>query len=247
MDKTQEQPTTAGRPISALLQLARLTGWKGRRHQPDNSGEGRGHTGAALGPGAGPAEFGAPDRAFMLALARRTLSNATGAGPGPDLRDAPDWLGQKRACFVTLTKGGALRGCVGNLQPQAPLAQAIVENARGAALRDPRFPPVVREEVGEVLIEISVLSEPQALAFKSPEELLARLRPFEDGVLLRIGQRTATFLPQVWAQLPDKTAFLDHLAEKAGCARGAWRGSGVAVSVYHVESFEENSEPGMNN
>ena len=87
-----------------------------------------------------------------------------------------------------------------------PLHQAVAENARNAALRDPRFLPVKPDEVDKIKIEISVLTEPQPLAFSSPEDLLNKLHPNEDGVLLHIGPRTATFLPQVWAQIPDKVS-----------------------------------------
>ena len=90
-----------------------------------------------------------------------------------------------------------------------------------------------------IKIEISVLTEPQPLAFSSPEDLLGKLHPNRDGVILRIGPRTSTFLPQVWEQLPDKAQFLNHLAQKAGCKTSAWRGKDAQVSVYHVECFEE--------
>ena len=151
----------------------------------------------------------------------------------------PPPLLEKRACFVTLTKGGALRGCIGHLTALEPLHQAVASNARSAALRDPRFPPVQPEEVEDIHIEISVLTEPQPLAFSSPDDLLSKLRPNEDGVLLQIGPRTATFLPQVWAQIPDKEQFLQHLSQKAGCEPSAWRGQDVSISIYHVECFEE--------
>ena len=130
-----------------------------------------------------------------------------------------------------------------------PLHQAVAENARNAALRDPRFPPVQPDELDKIRIEISVLTEPQPLAFSSPDDLLSKLHPNEDGVLLHIGPRTATFLPQVWAQIPDKVEFLEHLSQKAGCEASAWRGTDVSVSIYHVECFEEehatDTEPQM--
>jgi AmmeMemoRadiSam system protein A len=141
---------------------------------------------------------------------------------------------------VTLTKSGQLRGCIGNIVPAGPLYERVVENARSAALRDPRFPPVTADEVPTLHIEISVLTEPKPLPFASPDELLARLKPHWDGVVLKIGDRGATLLPQVWEQLPDKTQFLGHLSAKAGCAPDAWRGKDVSVSTYHVESFEES-------
>ena len=112
-------------------------------------------------------------------------------------------------------------------------------SARNAALRDPRFPPVAPGELETVKIEISVLTEPQPLAFSSPDDLLSKLQPNEDGVVLRIGFRTATFLPQVWAQIPDKVQFLNHLAEKVGCEAAAWRGKETTVAIYHAECFHE--------
>ena len=106
-------------------------------------------------------------------------------------------------------------------------------------MRDSRFPAVTPGEVDCIKIEISVLTEPQPLAFSSSEDLLGKLHPNRDGVILCIGPRTSTFLPQVWEQLPDKAQFLNHLAQKAGCKPSAWRGKDAQVSVYHVECFEE--------
>ena len=85
----------------------------------------------------------------------------------------------------------------------------------------------------------TVLTEPQPLAFSSPDDLLSKLHPNEDGVLLHIGPRTATFLPQVWAQIPDKVDFPEQLSRKAGGERSDWRGKDVTVDIYHVECFEE--------
>ena len=135
---------------------------------------------------------------------------------------------------MTLTKRGDLRGCIGNILPQGPLYQAVIENARNAARRDPRFPPVTPPEVDQLEIEISVLTEPLPLFFSSPEDLLRKLHPGVDGVVLQIGNRSATYLPQVWEQIPDKVDFLNNLAEKAGCESSAWREPGVSVFIYHV-------------
>ena len=176
-------------------------------------------------------------------MARRALSCVVtngGEAPQIDAKDLAPKLIEKKGCFVTLTRAGALRGCIGQILAQEPLYQAVADNARNAALRDPRFPPVQADELDKIRIEISVLTEPQPLSFTSPEDLLAKLQPREDGVVLKIGYHTATFLPQVWAQVPDKTEFLKHLSEKAGCEASAWRGKDASVSIYHVESFEEN-------
>jgi AmmeMemoRadiSam system protein A len=188
-----------------------------------------------------PERLTAAERTFLLDLARKSLSSVTASGNLPEVtaQDVSPKLAAKKACFVTLTKNGALRGCMGHLMAIEPLHQAVAENARNAALRDPRFPSVQADELDQIRIEISVLTEPQPLSFASPEDLLSKLRPKEDGVLLNIGPRTATFLPQVWAQLPDKAEFLNHLSQKAGCETSAWRGKDVSVSIYQAECFEE--------
>jgi AmmeMemoRadiSam system protein A len=181
-----------------------------------------------------------PERQLMLGLAREALASSFDKTVPRPPDPVPPGLTETRACFVTLTKHGALRGCVGSLAPHAPLYETIVEIARKAAFRDPRFPPVDSREVADLKIEISVLNEAQPLQFQSPEELLNLLRPNEDGVLLEIDGRVAMFLPQVWKQIPDKVQFLDRLAEKAGYPPAAWRGKHTHVSVYSVESFGEN-------
>jgi uncharacterized protein len=179
------------------------------------------------------------ERKLMLALARQSVAQAVSRQEMPEAGDVSPTLAEKKACFVTLTRQGTLRGCLGQVRPQQPLYQAVINNARGAALRDPRFPPVRPDEVDQLKIEVSVLTEPEPLPFSSPEELLDKLQVNRDGVLLEIGPRMATFLPQVWRSFPDKVEFLDHLAQKAGCAPGAWRHHGATVSVYRAESFEE--------
>ncbi len=212
-----------------------------------NRGEGNGEKDRVVGYTAvafyapGPQTLGVTERQFLLALARQTLRSVVTNGSLPEVaaKEVPPKLLEKKACFVTLTSNGALRGCIGHLMALEPLHQAVADNTRNAALRDPRFPPVQADELDQIRIEISVLTEPAPLPFSSPEDLLSKLHPNEDGVLLQMGPRTATFLPQVWAQIPDKAAFLDHLAQKAGCEPSAWRGKDVSVSVYHVECFEE--------
>jgi AmmeMemoRadiSam system protein A len=186
----------------------------------------------------------AAERKFLIELARTTLASVTAQGGLPEVaaNDVPPRLAEKTACFVTLTRNGVLRGCIGHLTAMEPLHRAVAENARNAALRDPRFPPVQPDELDEISIEISVLTEPQPLPFSSPDDLLSKLHPNEDGVLLKIGSRMATFLPQVWAQVPDKAQFLDLLSKKAGCDPDAWRGEDVSVSIYHVECVEEEHD-----
>lgn len=174
-----------------------------------------------------------------MQAARRALVSAAETGCVPEVQDVPPSLFQERACFVTLTKSGVLRGCVGHIFPQSPLWLAVINNTRSAALRDPRFPAVEPHELAELEIEISVLTTPRPLQFASADDLLEQLRPGVDGVLLQSGVRIATFLPQVWAQIPGKIDFLEHLSLKAGCLPGEWRRGDVAISVYQAESFHE--------
>ena len=187
-----------------------------------------------------PENYTPPERKYLLAVARQTLisveTNPASPGPVIDTQSVPPRLMEKKPCFVTVTKHGTVRGCIGHLEPQEPLYAAVMHNARDLILHDPRFRP---GELDQIKIEISVLTEPQPLPFTSPENLLGRLKPGEDGVVLQIGPCRATFLPRVWEQIPDKVEFLNHLSQKAGCAPAAWRGKGTSVSIYHVECFEE--------
>jgi AmmeMemoRadiSam system protein A len=143
------------------------------------------------------------------------------------------------ASFVTLTIGGQLRGCIGALEPYQPLAEDVREHTVGAALEDPRFPPVSREEVDRIEIEISRLTLPKALEYTHAEDLVTRLRPHLDGVILRDGFRRATFLPQVWEKIPDKAEFLDNLCYKMGEPPDTWRRKHLDVQTYEVEEFRE--------
>jgi len=245
IEQMKDQEACGKTPILSLLHLAKLKGWKAQLLDYRNSGDATGEKDHVVGYAGvafyapGKEEYGLSERKALLELARKALVSAADGVGLPEFKNSPPPLAERRACFVTLTKKGSLRGCIGNLLPQSPLYQAVIDNARGAALRDPRFSPVQAGEVDQIRIEISVLTEPKPLSFDSPENLLGKLQQYEDGVLLQIGPRMATFLPQVWAQIPEKVQFLDHLAQKAGCAPEAWRGKDVSVSVYHVECFEE--------
>jgi hypothetical protein len=237
-------------PILALLHLAHQNGWQARlldyRNSGDTSGDKShgvvGYSAIAFFAPA-PENYAAPERKLLLDLARRTLTcvvtNPDLSGFEVNARGLPPQLSETKACFVTLTENGGLRGCIGHIVPQEPLYQAVEDNARNAATRDPRFVPVQPGEAGKIKIEISVLTEPKPLLFTSPEDLLAKLQPGKDGVVLKLDGHSATFLPQVWEQLPDKVEFLNHLSEKAGCAPGDWRKPGTSVLIYHVEAFKE--------
>jgi AmmeMemoRadiSam system protein A len=183
----------------------------------------------------------AEERTALLRLARQAVELAAAGKPGPALRleDLADALRAPHATFVTLTSRGDLRGCIGALQASLPLAEDVVVHARAAATEDFRFYPVRPEETPSIEIEISILSDPAPLEYGDADDLIARLRPGIDGVILSSGPHRATFLPQVWEKVPQPHQFLDLLCEKAGLPRRAWRTGHLDVSTYQVESFQE--------
>jgi uncharacterized protein len=155
----------------------------------------------------------------------------------PDLGKVPE-LREERATFVTLTMDGALRGCIGMLEACRPLAEDVAENAKAAAFRDPRFPPLSEEEFEKIDIHISVLSPPEEITFSSEAGLLEQIRPGTDGLILQEGSRRGTFLPSVWEELPDKEQFLTHLKMKAGLPGSYWSGT-LRVFRYTAEYFPD--------
>lgn len=142
--------------------------------------------------------------------------------------------------FVTLKIDHRLRGCIGSLSADASIVAGVRENALNAAFRDPRFAPLREPELDALQIEVSVLSEPLELAYTDADDLLTKLQPGIDGVIIKKGFAGATFLPQVWEQLPQVEDFLAQLCLKAGLAADQWRTGDLTVRVYRVQYFEEN-------
>lgn len=177
------------------------------------------------------------DRNVLLKLARAAITSHPRQAEVRDEALTPV-MKEKRGVFVTLTIGGALRGCIGYIEPIKTLYEAVRECAVNAAYGDPRFRPLSKAEFEKVSVEISVLTVPAPLAYKGAEDLLKKLTS-DDGVVLSKGARSATFLPQVWEQLPGKEEFLGHLSMKAGLSADAWRGPGITVETYRVEHFSE--------
>jgi AmmeMemoRadiSam system protein A len=186
-------------------------------------------------------QFTAEEKQTMLRLARQALEAGVRSRPLPPLEpaDLTPALTAPGAAFVTLTVGGQLRGCIGALEPYQPLADDVREHAAAAGLEDYRFPQVQEGELPGIAIEVSVLTHPVPLEYAGPDDLLARLRPGVDGVILRDGYRRATFLPQVWEKVTDKEDFLGQLCWKMGAAPDAWRKKHLEVLVYQVEEFHE--------
>ncbi len=143
---------------------------------------------------------------------------------------------EKKASFVTLTKHGQLRGCIGSLYPKQELYKDVIENAGYAAFDDCRFFPVRKEELKDIKIEVSILSTPEKISFKGEKELLDKIDK-NMGIILKKGYNSATFLPQVWEEIPDKVEFLEELSIKAGMTKEKWKNS--EVYFYRVEKIKE--------
>ncbi|MFO8155552.1 MAG: AmmeMemoRadiSam system protein A [Thiohalospira sp.] len=161
-------------------------------------------------------------REALLALARAGVIATARAEPLPEPPREPDELARPGASFVTLKQRQAgeaadgLRGCIGSLEAVRPLAADVVHNAAAAAARDPRFPPVTPDELEGLDVSVAVLTPPEPLAFASEADLLSKLRPGEDGLVLEADGHRGTFLPAVWESLPDPAEFLRQLRRKAG-------------------------------
>ena len=184
-----------------------------------------------------------PDTDFgttLLALARAAIAHRLGRGPAPVVPDDPR-LREKGATFITLARDGELRGCIGSLRRSRELGEDVIHNALAAAFEDSRFEPLTAEELDAVTIEVSILSEPEFLDFFGEEELLAQLRPGEDGLILFSGCHSATFLPQVWEQLPERRQFMAALKQKARLPVDFW-GPNVMIARYQVRKWHEGEK-----
>jgi AmmeMemoRadiSam system protein A len=165
------------------------------------------------------------DGARLLAIAKASLAHGLRHGSAllPDAAEESPALRALGASFVTLrTAEHELRGCIGTLEPVRPLAADVAENAWRAAFRDPRFPPLAASEAAGLALSVSLLGAPERVAVRSEAELLARLEPGRDGLILAFDGRRATFLPEVWDSLPAPAAFVAALKRKAGLAPGFW-------------------------
>ncbi len=181
------------------------------------------------------------DRSVLLRLARQAMEEAVhGRMLKPlDLKNFSEPLRSLGASFVTLTKFGQLRGCIGALEAYQPLAEDVREHAVAAALHDFRFPAVQPDELEDIRIEISRIMPSEELEYENDQDLVSKLIPHKHGVILQDGVSRATFLPQVWEKLPRPEDFLSHLCQKMGAHPDVWRYKKLNVKVYQVEEFHE--------
>jgi AmmeMemoRadiSam system protein A len=179
---------------------------------------------------------------MLLTVAREAIIRAVHGDQAPevDLSTLSQPLRETGASFVTLlSPGGELRGCIGTVEAYKPLAHDVQHNAVGSALRDPRFFPVGPDELDGLELELSILTPPQQLDFDGPEDLLTKIRPGEDGLIIRKGWHRATLLPSVWEKIPDPLQFMTTLCLKAGLRSDEWREPGMTVQVYQAVKIKE--------
>ncbi len=188
-------------------------------------------------------ELGPSDRTALLELAREQLIAAVNGDGAIEVDETtlPSRLLRPESAFVTLSADGALRGCmIDAFDAHEPLYRNVLRNTVLAATEDERFPAVAPEEIDDIRIAISVLTPPEPLEFADPDELIARLEPGVDGVILTVDEATSSYLPELWDTFPDPVDFLSRLCEKAGLAPDRWREAPYPViETYRATRFEE--------
>jgi len=153
--------------------------------------------------------------------------------------ESKDSLKQNRGVFVSLHQNGGLKGCIGIIEPVKPLCEGVIDNAKHAAFHDTRFIPLSFEDLKDTKIEVSILTSPENLEYRDGRDLINKIRPDIDGVIIRKNTHSATFLPQVWKQLKNPESFLRQLCMKAGLGPDEWKTGDLHVSTYQVQLFEE--------
>jgi len=246
-------------PLLILTEIARRRQWQPVLLHYSNSGDTAGDRSRVVGYAAVAfwgelsmenqqdtnADFSETQGQVLVKLARQTISEKLGlnapvsASENLSLALQDDRFKLHCGTFVTLKIRGQLRGCIGNLTSGESVLDGVRHNAVNAAFRDPRFSPLSKDELNRTEIEVSILSEPKPLDYRDGQDLIEKLRAHVDGVILRKGNASATFLPQVWEQLPAPEDFLSHLCKKAGLPSDAWKGSELEVLTYQVQYFEE--------
>lgn len=181
------------------------------------------------------------EKQTLLKLARESIKFALHGKKLPKLNldSFTPALREQGASFVTLTVQDQLRGCIGALEARQPLVEDVREHAIAAALEDPRFLPVEKNELNRIRIEVSILSVPQVLKYESSQELIQKLKPHIDGVIIKQGERKATFLPQVWEKVSNPKEFMNQLCYKLSGDPNLWQETKLQVFTYQVEEFQE--------
>ena len=182
---------------------------------------------------------------LLVGIARRTIETYLREGRKPSAPKVLAKLREPRGVFVTLNKGGELRGCIGHLLPAMPLIDAVIDSAISSATRDPRFPPVSLEELPELEVEVSVLSKPELIRVKNPREYPKSIVIGRDGLVVEWSGYAGLLLPQVpveWGW--DAEEYLSHACMKAGLMPDQWLSKGVRISKFSAQVFKEKGPRG---
>lgn len=234
------QHACGGTPVNGLMLAAHRRNLNVQMVDLRNSGDTAGGRDRVVGYGAfvvsPAAAVDANAGSTLIEIAKASIAARFGAQT--HVADQAPWLQQPGATFVTLTRAGELRGCIGSLEAKRPLAADVRENAAAAAFMDPRFKPLVAEEWTDTYVEVSLLSAQESLTVTDEAALLRTLRPGVDGVVIEYGHHRSTYLPQVWEQLPDPEKFLQSLRRKAGLPPDFWDPA-LRVSRYTVAKWRE--------
>ena len=172
---------------------------------------------------------------FLLKIARKAIENENF-----EPKEIPNWAKEKRGVFVTITKNNELRGCIGFILPLYPLWKGTIKAAREAAYGDPRFPPLDKDEIKEIKIEISILTKPKELN-GNPKEFPNKIKIGRDGIIISKGIFSGILLPQVATEYHlSPIEFLDETCAKAGLPSKCWMNS--KVYTFQAEIVSEPSE-----
>jgi len=176
-----------------------------------------------------------------IRLARGAIESEVLNRELPNLELLPSRFKENGAVFVTIKKrsDNSLRGCIGSLIAHRSLAEDIVSNAISSAFSDPRFEPMRMEELGNIRLELSILSEPSRIHYSDTDDLLSKITPKEDGLIIKFEDAQATFLPSVWEEIPQTEQFLSLLCKKAGLDGEFYKSGKLDVYVYRAEKYEE--------
>lgn len=233
-------------PVMTVMEIARMRGWTPKLMDYRTSGDTAGDKNQVVGYASIVFHDGlnSEEEEFLLTLARDTLEKRVRFNETPKVDESrlTERLKADGACFVTYHENGDLRGCIGHLEARMPLYKCVMENAVNAAIHDPRFNPVKEAELDEIGIEVSVLTPPAELPHKDADDLLEKLTPLRDGVIIQSGYYQSTYLPQVWEQIPNKKEFLSQLCMKGGAGRDCWKNPETKILTYQAQVFSEKKE-----
>lgn len=178
---------------------------------------------------------------LAVRIARNAIESELIRVPPVVISQLPENFSQNGAVFVTIRskEDGALRGCIGSLIAYRPLFEDIVNNAKSSAFNDPRFPPMIKEELPFVKFELSLLSQPVQMIYSSIDEILQKLRAGIDGVIIKYKTAQATFLPSVWDEINTKEEFLSRLCEKARLPQNFWQTGELEIYLYQAQKIIE--------